>query len=320
MAAAGIDTDKYSNITNEDAVHIMKNSKNGYYTLTESHTEYTFPVKAGKTYYLFVNGSRMGFNSFNFVADNTPSSTLEIDGADNETAKTDLTPRENCTVTLNRKLIADQPNTLMLPFSMTTHMVENTFGEGTVVLHVKEIDDQKITFVRHHYPMVIAGEPCIIYPKKSGESWTITNVTIEDEEYLNYYQPVSGSGFTFTGCFQKETMNTGSYWVSTKKGGQSTQGQDVYLYQTTKPDFMSNTRAFFQNTAGNSSAKLTTALFEDALDENSGSAPTGISIVQAESETSARQGVYTLKGQKLASGEHLSKGIYIINGKKVVVE
>ena len=307
----------------ENLVDIMENKKYGYWTLTKSHNMYTFPVEAGKTYYLFVDASKVGFSGFSFTVDNTVATTeATIEGADKQTSKVADADygKRNCTVTLNRTLTADQPNSLMLPFSMSLKKVEEVFGEGTVVLHVKSIDNQ-IHFVRHHYPMIVAGEPCLIYPKKTQNAWTIDGVTIESRELLNTYEEISGNDFTFTGCLEKVTMNKGSYWVrATKAEGQSSEGNDIYLSQTNAESWMSNTRAFFQNTESNLGAKLTTAFLEDAVDEGNGSETTAISILQTENGTTiSKHGVYTLDGRKLSDGI-VPKGIYIVDGRKVVVK
>lgn len=307
----------------ENTVDIMENQKYGYWTLTKSHSMYTFPVEAGKTYYLFVDASKMGFSGFSFEADNTvEATTATIEGADKQTSKVDDADygKRNCTVTLNRKLTAGQPNSLMLPFSMSVKKVEEVFGEGTVVLHVKSIDNQ-IHFVRHHYPMIVAGEPCLVYPTKTQDTWTIDGVTLESRNLLNTYEEIEGNDFSFTGCLEKVTMNKGSYWVrATKADGQSSEGNDIYFSQTNTESWMSNTRAFFQNKESNLGAKLTTAFLEDAVDEGNGSETTAISILQTENGTTiSKHGVYTLDGRKLSDGI-VPKGIYIVDGRKVVVK
>lgn len=324
-------------LSTNQLVHIMENERYGYWTLTKSHNVYTFPVKAGKTYYLFTDGSKLSLQGFSFDASSSSSSTLTIDGADNDTTATTMGEKNNCTVTLSRKIIKNQPNSLMLPFSMTAKKVEQIFGTGTQVLHVQSIDNQ-IHFVRHHYQMIVAGEPCIIYPTFEGVSTTpstdskgrvyidqfeIQNVTVEPEGTLNRYTPISDKdeNFTFMGCFARTTMNKGSYWVSATSGGTTSQNQDIYLYPSAKESYMSNTRAFFQNNKSNTNAKLTTAIFMDAIDEGNGQTATGISIVENEptEATAAKTGTYSIDGQKV-EGSRLSKGIYIVNGKKVIVK
>ena len=308
-------------------VHIFENDRHGYWTFTKSHNQYTFPVKAGKTYFLCVDGSKLGLSGFSFKKDETVGSTnLIIEGADNETNKTEVNSvQSNCTVTLIRTITADQPATMMLPFSVSSTMVEDVFGEGTQVLHVKSFKNNRIHFVRHHHQMIVAGEPCIIYPTKTADEWVFKGVTVEKtEDLVNAYEPLNeeGSEFTFIGCFKKETMNAGSYWVSATKGeGQTSGGNDIYIYQTEDEDYMSNTRAFFQNKAGNTNAKLTSAIFDEAIVENALSEATGISIVQASEQKQQRfaDGVYTLDGRKLVNGS-LPKGIYIKNGRKVIVK
>lgn len=323
-------------LSTNQLVHIMENERYGYWTLTKSHNVYTFPVKAGKTYYLFTDGSKLSLQGFSFVASSS-SSTLTIDGADKETTATTMGEKNNCTVTLSRKIIKNQPNSLMLPFSMTAKKVEQIFGTGTQVLHVQSIDNQ-IHFVRHHYQMIVAGEPCIIYPtfeevsaSTSTDSkgrvyidqFEIQNVTVEPEGTLNRYTPISDKdeNFTFMGCFAKTTMNKGSYWVSATSGGTTSLNQDIYLYPSASESYMSNTRAFFQNNGSNPNAKLTTAIFTDALDEGNGQTTTGISIVEAEptEATAAKTGTYTIGGQKVES-TRLPKGVYIVDGKKVIVK
>ena len=317
--------DYIAHLTRDNVVHIMENERHGYWTLTQSNSVYTFPVKAGKTYYLYTDGSKLGLNSFTFVPDaNVVTSTLEIDGSDTQTAATTLGEKNNCTVTLNRKLIKDQPNSLMLPFSVSAAKVREVFGENTQVLHVQSIDNC-IHFVRHHHQMIVAGEPCIIYPSNATNTqWVFENVTVENPNMFgsNQYVPVSGGGYTFTGCFEKTDMPAGSYYVSTKKGETQTPGgEDIYIYRVSKDDWMSNTRAFFLNGSGSSANQLGTALVYNAADEGTSSDIDGIRVIQAAEEAASSnvKGVYSISGQKM-DGDNLQKGIYIINGRKVVIK
>ena len=331
MATAfGLSTDEpteqdyIDNLSKDNVIHIMENERHGYWTLSQSNTTYTFPVEAGKTYFLYTDGSKLGFNSFSFMPDaDAVTSTLEIDGADTQTAATTLGEKHNCTVTLNRRLIKDQPNSLMLPFTASVAKVREVFGEGTQVLHVESIDNC-IHFVRHHHQMILAGEPCIIYPSNDENTqWVFENVTVDNPDLFgsNQYVPVSGAGYTFTGCFAKTDMPSGSYYVSTKKGEtQTPNGEDIYIYRVSRDDWMSNTRAFFLK--GSSSAgELGNAVVYNALDEDTGSDIDGIRIIQTAGNTAATNanGVYSISGQKM-NESNLLKGIYIINGRKVVVK
>lgn len=63
-----------------------------------------------------------------------------------------------------------------------------------------------------------------------------------------------------------------------------------------------------------------------AFDDTSSEQTTGISTLDGEQETlNADNCIYTLDGRKVTDGNHdlspdgLAKGIYIINGKKVVI-
>lgn len=331
MATAfGLTTDEPSeqdyidNLTKENVIHIMENERHGYWTLSQSNSTYTFPVEAGKTYFLYTDGSKLGFNGFSFMPNaNAVTSTLEIDGSDTQTAATTLGEKHHCTVTLNRKLIKDQPNSLMLPFTVSVAKVREVFGEGTQVLHVESIDNC-IHFVRHHHQMILAGEPCIIYPSnETNTQWVFENVTVDNPDLFgaNQYVPVTGGGYTFTGCFAKTDMPSGSYYVSTKKGEtQTPNGEDIYIYRVSKDDWMSNTRAFFLKGSSNA-GELGNAVVNNALDEGTASDTDGIRIIQSAENTSTSHtnGVYGISGQKM-NENNLQKGIYIINGRKVVIK
>ena len=313
MNAAGLTQSVMENITMRTPVHIMRNEKGGYYTLTKSHTEYVYPVKAGKTYFFYVNASKVGISSFEFVSDNSATTTLAIDGADKETNSTDHSKKQNASVTLSRNLIAGQPNSLMLPFSVPSHMVKNVFGENAEVYHFMKVKDNKLHFIKHHHQMIVADEPCIVFPEEGGSEWTFTYVTVDD--LRTDYEPIDSYGYSFIGCFEKTTMPKGSYWISANSKATDEEGNPIYVYRTNKEDWMSNTRAFFRNN-GNGQMLSVNGI---VLEGEDGIITEIENVAVYEEQSSRTRGTYSLDGRKV-DNNNLPKGIYVIDGQKVVVK
>ena len=58
----------------------------------------------------------------------------------------------------------------------------------------------------------------------------------------------------------------------------------------------------------------------DDADSNIIESTSGITNIQAVEQTEEEEGIYTLTGQKIPEGTTLRSGIYIKNGKKVVIK
>jgi hypothetical protein len=112
---------------------------------------------------------------------------------------------------------------------------------------------------------------------------------------------VSGQSFSFTGVYKATTVKAGDYFV--KNGGFKKAGNN----NTVKPF-----RSYLQLNEGASARSIRFFIDDEEIVE---SEITGIETVK---QTVAPQGTYSMSGQKMEG--KLRKGLYIINGKKVMVK
>ena len=279
---------------------------NGYYINQKAATCYSFEVKAGKTYFLFANGTKLGLYGYTFGAAQTATSIAGV-------AESGYTyaAQDNATVTLKRTLLANTWNSLVLPFSMNETQVKDAFGVDTRVYYYNGVTSNKFNFLRHYYHVIQAGVPCLIVPSQvnSSNEYTITGVTINSDATT-----VSKDGYIFTGTYAASTvMVAGSYFV-----GHETNSTAARLYNTDKgTKTITGLRAYLKPGTTNP-AKVTGLSFDD--DNSSVTA-----IEDVTTDVTVNNGnIYNLSGQLVKTGatnlDGLDKGIYILNGKKYVVK
>lgn len=193
-------------------------------------------------------------------------------------------------VTLNRT-IKEGVNTLVLPFSMTQTEVEANFGTDSKVYALKSYDATKELLSFESHDGISANQPCLLKATVAGTSYTLEGRTI-----------VAGTpeavvtGAKMIGTYAA-TMNApqGSYIIS---GGK--------IYNVNSDVALKNTRAYIELT-GSTARALTFTL--------DGGETTGIATLE-NGELNVETGViYDLSGRVV---KNPAKGIYVINGKKIV--
>ena len=162
------------------------NGSLGWSVLADSPVTYTFNVKAGKTYYLYNFGSKIGFYGFSFDENETKPAVDEVSYADEQSNTITATEAGHVAkVTVNRKMTAGIWTTCVLPFSLNRQQVDAIFGpaysaanpEGTQILYFDRVENGKVYFVRHAYNTIVAGKPFLIKPTKEVTSINTAEVT-----------------------------------------------------------------------------------------------------------------------------------------------
>lgn len=351
--------DNWPNPGMQQHVFTLGNDKDGHVLITKGIVRYTFNVLPGKTYYIFSNTAKLGLAGFTFKegihakyhqvkpdakhdewratgkfvdVSNVKNVVLE-DGKD-YSAPTDA---ENANVTLNRTFYMNRWNAICLPYSINRRQIEKVFGDGTMVVLMKDIDtsNKKVMFIEHANQDIIAGYPYLIFPTKKTENdktdhSVITSITTratfgEADSPLfsvgtdgNTYpgaEPMQSDALVFKGTFTNTTLNEGSYVVTNKgvlsripKDGMKIKPYRSYIY-------------FNRVTAGAKAISLqnmTVNGFENDEDNT-----TGIENLLFESGILTHSAdVYSIDGQlvrrKALNFNGLPKGVYIVNGKKYV--
>ena len=215
-----------------------------------------------------------------------PAKTYTVD----EAAAWDNTTAGAGEVTLNRNIKAGV-NTLVLPFSMTQAEVESYFGAGSKVYEVKSYDAAAANISFGVKEGISANEPCLLKATATGTTYTLEGRTIVAGEPV-----MAGTNVTMTGTYAATMYApTDSYIVSGDK-----------LYKVDSNVTLKNTRAYVTVTEPTSARVLTMSFGDDA---------TGIATIE-NGELKVETGViYDLSGRKVTAP---AKGIYVINGKKIV--
>lgn len=303
----------------------------GWSVLVDAAVTYTFDVKAGKTYYIYNYGSKLGFYGFSF--DEAKGQTVKNYEFDEAAANTiELTKAgELSTAKVNRAMKAGVWTTCVLPFSLNKQQVDAIFGktydrktsDGTQILYFDRVEGTKAIFVRHAYNNIVAGKPFLIKPTKDVAS--INTAEVEGYPYVTIEntQPAEwckGNGYVWMSSYSNDlTVKEGDCFISNKDGS--------FKNFVGDPGTLKGFRGYLKNigTNGVSEAKKLTVGMGSNVTTDETSAIDGILIdgdMPADSVTAADGKVYNLNGQVVATSyrqfQALPGGVYVVNGKKVV--
>lgn len=300
-------------------VLIHDETTNGYYVVDKAYVRYSFPVKAGKTYFFFGRWTKLAPCGYSFKRarkdaewDNfMDGRTVTVEGEKATTALEDKANDGAYEITLNRNFKANAWTSLVLPFSVSPTEVINSLGEGTEIVHFNKVVGDKLFVTKHFHQMIVAGTPVLVKPAKDVSSITFTG-TYEKDNAVNDMKD-NASGWTMTGSYTTATVPAGAYMM-----GYNAQGESSMRYISNDMT-VNGTRAWLVNKS-NSSAKIT-SLYINGVEDNG---TTAIDNIFNETTTVKDnvKGIYNLNGQMVrANGDTtgLPAGIYIVNGKKTVV-
>lgn len=310
--------------------HPNEKSAHGWCVLADSPVTYTFKVKAGKTYYLYNFGSKIGFYGFSFDEDETKT-VDEVSYADDQTNTIKETEAGHVAkVSINRSMKAGIWTTCVLPFSLNKEQVDAIFGEtysatapqGTQILYFDRVEGNKVYFVRHAYNTIVAGKPFLIKPTKEVTSINTADVeeypyvTIENTEPANW---CTGNGYTWASSYSNDmTVKEGDGFISKKDGS--------FKNFVGPSGTLKGFRGYLKRTETQTGAKpiMLQVVNSSNVDGNNGET-TGIEdlIIDADGQLMPANGkVYNINGQLVSedanSFQSLPSGIYIINGKKYI--
>ena len=215
-------------------------------------------------------------------------------------------------------------NSIILPVDMTAAQVKEAFGDGVQMAKFDRLENNWIKFstvdVAADGVVLKKNTPYIIYPTKEplgNYSYTIDRETktLNGPVYvangINYNDQtsamthtVNGTGMTYTGSYDSKTVvSADSYMFS--KGN---------LVHTNKDHTVKAYRCWLKEDV--SSGKM--LMF--SLDGNGMGGTTGIQVIE-ENKQNANTGIYNLGGVRMNTNNvnKLSKGVYIVNNKVVVV-
>ena len=339
---------------------VIPTGDGGYMVMSDAVVRYTFNVHPGKTYYLFSNDTQVAISGFNFeqgrllntrVDNNYETSPVRYvssggtitwtDNLENQPVIPINDGKDITRVTYERNFTQGKWSSICLPFNMNNRQMREQFGEETAVVLLKNIhDDGKIELIWHINQDIIAGYPYFILPRgevkhKNVKNGVITKITADayfDKEINNEHPLISiGSNgktfdwldtyngdnykadypYVFEGNFKKEVLPAGSYVMSNNgtltklKNDAVAKPFRAYLkYQGSNPN---HAKPLY--TSVNWQNEETTSI-DDIIFQNG--------ILMESTDVHSIDGTVVRRDAQNLS--NLSKGVYIVNGKKFVVK
>lgn len=198
---------------------------------------------------------------------------------------------------VTRNLVAGL-NTICLPFNVAASEFGSVFGDADAKAYqFKGVEENKLCF--EEATSIEAGVPYLLKVAKAHEMGNVGEVEILVEEP----KAVTVDGVTFKGTFNVKVLGENNLFL----------GKDGNLKVPASAEGNNNKlkgmRAFFVL-----SEKATQAAHSLSF----GGGTTGILAIEGEKAVKD-QGVYTISGVKVADNTaKLSKGLYIVNGKKFI--
>ena len=226
------------------------------------------------------------------------------------TVKPFLVLDENKTFTLDKKIEdirtifkrsikSGKWNSFCIPFNLSATDIATVFGTGTRILEF-DPNSTELTLNFVDVQSITANKPCLIKPTTSWNVHTFNSLTIDPSTALT----VSGINYNFTGNYSNGNVPIGAYFIASNKFYKSVDGSDL----------LKGYRAYIRPAYGANGAKM--MLF--SINES-----TGIDGLNGTSQDSAYS-VYTIDGRliykNLKKPSDLPKGLYIVNGKKILIK
>ena len=335
MTPEGFKNNVYESLLNTEKVPNAaagnRKGSHGWCVLADSPVTYTFDVKAGKTYYLYNFGSKIGFYGFSFDEGETKPNVDPVNyNADDANANNVVEKTAEghvAQVKIARKMVANRWTTCVLPFSLNRQQVDAIFGpaysatakEGTQILYFDHIEGNKAYFVRHAYNTIVAGKPFLIKPTKDVESINTADVT--DYPYVTIENTTpdawcESNGYVWTSSYNTMKIAKNDYFIGASDG--------KFKAYSADSGTVKGFRGFLKANPAGAKPVMLSISTSSITDGNDGET-TGIEdlIITTDGELMpANSRVYNINGQLVSedasSFQSLPSGIYIINGKKYI--
>uniref|UniRef100_UPI003FEDDCEA glycoside hydrolase family 88 protein n=1 Tax=Prevotella sp. TaxID=59823 RepID=UPI003FEDDCEA len=308
------------------------NGSLGWSVLADSPVTYTFNVKAGKTYYLYNFGSKIGFYGFSFDEGETKPKVDPVNyNADDANANNVVEKTAEghvAQVKIARKMVANRWTTCVLPFSLNRQQVDAIFGpaysatakEGTQILYFDHVEGSKAYFVRHAYNTIVAGKPFLIKPTKNVESINTADVT--DYPYVTIENTTpdawcESNDYVWTSSYNTMNIAKNDYFIGASDG--------KFKAYSAASGTVKGFRGFLKAKLPASAKPTMLSISTSSITDGNDGETTGIEdlIITTDGELMpANSRVYNINGQLVSedasSFQSLPSGIYIINGKKYI--
>lgn len=210
-------------------------------------------------------------------------------------------------VTLKRSMVANEWNTICLPFDVTMDKAKAAFGDNVKIVELDTeaaVDANVLSFKAS--TGIVAATPYLIKPSAVSETGTYTFKGVEIKEAAVTPRKVKTNGnLYFNGIYNKMDVTTdvSSGYYAAFLGANNT------IFKAKAGGTMKGFRAYFAIPKSASASALRVVIDGTAT-----------SIKNIDSEVvESNAPVYNLQGQRV-DGNNLTPGIYVKAGKKFVVK
>lgn len=244
--------------------------------------------------------SRAKYNYISVVTNDYKTATVTVSNTLDEVAVNSFNAQNDVDVQLKRTLSPAHWNSFCVPFAISADVIAEKFGAGTLVYTFGSMNGNVMNFA--HSTTIEAGKPYIVKPTKEVVNPSFTGVNIE----ATAAKQVGANGYFMQGIYSVKTDLT-------------TDGTNLFLGDGNKfykpagatTARMKGLRAFFIVPQGTNLA---------ALRANIDGATTAIDEFATVVEQPTDNRIYNLQGQFVGTSFEGLHGVYVQNGKKVLVK
>lgn len=225
-----------------------------------------------------------------------------------ETAETPIEAKTGVNVTLKRTMVANEWNTICLPFDVTMNKAKAVFGNDVKIVELDAeaaVDANVLSFKAS--TGIAAATPYLIKPSSVADEYTFENVNITNK--AADYSVTVNADVAFKGIYNmvditKDVVDFGDTYYAAFLGA------DNKIYKANgSGNKTKGFRAYFA-IPGSAAASALRVVIDG----------TATSIKNIDSEVvESNAPVYNLQGQRV-NGNNLTPGIYVKAGKKFVVK
>lgn len=244
--------------------------------------------------------SRAKYNYISVVTNDYKTATVTVSNTLDEVAVNSFNAQNNVDVQLKRTLSPAHWNSFCVPFAISADVIAEKFGAGTLVYTFGSMNGNVMNFA--HSTTIEAGKPYIVKPTQEVVDPSFTGVNIE----ATAAKKVGADGYFMLGIYSAKTDLT-TDGTNLFLGD----GNKFYKPAGTTTARMKGLRAFFIVPQGTNLA---------ALRANIDGATTAIDELATVVEQPTDNRIYNLQGQFVGTSFEGLHGVYVQNGKKVLVK
>lgn len=244
--------------------------------------------------------SKAKYNYISVVTNDYQTATVTSSNTLDEVTVNSFNAQNDVDVQLKRSLTPTQWNTFCVPFAISADVIAEKFGAGTQVCTFGSMNGNVMNFA--YSTSIEAGKPYIVKPTQEVVNPSFTGVNIE----ATAAKKVGADGYFMQGTYGAKTDLT-TDGTNLFLG----EGNKFYKPAGTTTARMKGMRAFFIVPQGTNLA---------ALRANIDGATTAIDELTTVVEQPTDNRIYNLQGQFVGTSFEGLHGVYVQNGKKVLVK